>query len=138
MSCLTCVRNSNLKYCYDSASGAGKCCDSTDTRSHGCDQQKNPRLVCSTDKIIARSAAYEVCPHNADQCDTKTLVLNNETTGKLLDGASQDSTRTLINKGGPNELGKLATSGVFEGYTISKSAVSPELKDTPVTDAIEA
>eukprot|EP00354_Favella_ehrenbergii_P002189 CAMPEP_0170477704 /NCGR_PEP_ID=MMETSP0123-20130129/18892_1 /TAXON_ID=182087 /ORGANISM="Favella ehrenbergii, Strain Fehren 1" /LENGTH=52 /DNA_ID=CAMNT_0010749555 /DNA_START=332 /DNA_END=490 /DNA_ORIENTATION=+ len=33
---------------------------------------------------------------------------------------------------------KLNTSGVFEGFTISKSSASPDLKASPVTDAIEA
>ena len=135
-SCLTCLRNSSQKYCYDSRTGDGECC-AMDSESKHCDQSKNPRLVCSTDKIIARSAGYEVCPHDAKQCDTKTLVLNNETTGKLLDGKTQDSTRSLIAKEGPAELGNLSMSGIFEGYTISKSSVSPELKGTPVTDAIE-
>ena len=134
--CLTCVRNSNLKYCYDSRTGEGECC-ALDSASKHCDQSKNPRLVCSTDKIVARSAAYEVCPHDAKQCDTKTLVLNNETTGKLMDGKTQDSTRSLIAKEGTSELGNLKMSGVFEGYTISKSSASPEIKGTPVTEAID-
>jgi len=65
-------------------------------------------------------------------------VLNNETSGKLLDGKSQASTRDLIAKVGSGEVGKLNTSGVFEGFTISKSSASPDLKASPVTDAIEA
>ena len=36
-----------------------------------------------------------------------------------------------------SDAGKVKVSGVFEGFTISKSSASPEVKDTPVTDAIE-
>jgi len=35
-------------------------------------------------------------------------------------------------------IGKIKLSGVFEGFTVSKSSASPEVKGTPVTDFIEA
>ena len=64
--CLTCVRSTDQKYCYDTHTGAGTCCAMSDLDSEGCNQQENPRIVCSTDKLIARSSAYEVCPHDPD------------------------------------------------------------------------
>ena len=70
-------------------------------------------------------------------CDTKMLVKNNETKGKLLDDKSQQSTKELIAQEESEDVGKVKLSGVFEGFTISKSSASPDVKDTPVTDAIE-
>ena len=36
--CLSCVRSTDLKFCYDSISGSGKCCEMTDLDSAGCNQ----------------------------------------------------------------------------------------------------
>lgn len=34
--CLTCVRSTSQKYCYDSKTGAGQCCPMNDIDSKGC------------------------------------------------------------------------------------------------------
>lgn len=82
--CVTCIRNTNQKYCYDERIGTGQCCDLDDTDSAGCNQKENAQLFCSTDKTITTSSLYEVCPHNPDQCDTKMLKVNNTVRGKTL------------------------------------------------------
>lgn len=45
---------------------------------------------------VASSARYEVCPHNAEQCDNNTLDLNNNTWGEATtDQVSIDATMAL-------------------------------------------
>lgn len=119
--CLTCLRDTAQKYCYDSQTGAGLCCGMTDTDSIGCNQAENPQIICSTDKIITHSSMYEVCPHNADQCDTKMLAVNNEMHGAILDDSSQISTKTLLNK---EDNGWFGAKPLFEGWSTRKTSAN--------------
>ncbi len=64
---------------------------------------------------MARSAAYEVCPHNPEQCDTKTLILNNQAHGVVMKGVTEDSTAILLEKEGPET--KVFT-GFMDGFTV--------------------
>ena len=80
--CLTCLRDADKKYCYSRRTGAGKCCGIADIDTEGCSAETDKNILCSTDKVVARSSGYEVCPHNPEQCDTKTLDLNNNTWGE--------------------------------------------------------
>ena len=121
-SCLDCVRSADLKYCYDAETGAGKCCSMNDLESKGCNREENPRIVCSTDKLIAASAPYEVCPHNQDQCDTKMLFLNNRMQGHSLDDHSKDSTKELLNTLEEGGAGIFGTSPMLEGLTTRKTS----------------
>ena len=79
--CLTCVRSPDQKYCYDARAGTGACCAMSDLDSAGCNQKENPQIICSTDKLVAKSSAYEVCPHDPVQCDTEMLEVNNKMHG---------------------------------------------------------
>ena len=36
LSCLSCVRSTDHKYCYNSHTLTGKCCDANDLASEGC------------------------------------------------------------------------------------------------------
>ena len=115
--CLTCVRDATQKYCYNSQTGAGKCCSMSDIDSDGCNQHQNEKIICSTDKIIARSSPYEVCPHDANQCDTKMLMVNRTIHGKTLSEASQASSAALLQK----EEGLGVYSSLLEGFTTKQS-----------------
>ena len=104
------------------------CCAMTDTESEGCNQGQNAKIICSTDKIITKSSMYEVCPHNADQCDTKMLAMNNEMHGTVLDQSSQISTKTLLNQ--EEDLGWFGASVLFEGWSTKKTSASLQYEDT--------
>ena len=120
--CLTCLRSIDQKYCYDSETGAGKCCLIEDIDSDGCNQKANSDLVCSTDKIISKSSICEVCPHNPDQCDTKLLYLNNQQWGSKTpqnNSATYESTSELILE--EDTTDQYMSQGFFEGLTIPKT-----------------
>ena len=71
---------------------------------------------------------YEVCPHNADQCDTKMLAMNNEMHGTILDKSSQVATKTLLNQ--EEDLGWFGASVLFEGWSTKKTTSSFQYEDT--------
>ena len=79
--------------------------------------------------MVARSSGYEVCPHNPEQCDTKTLELNNNTWGEQATDeqaeATKESTKELEQM---EENPPLISSTFFDGWTTQKSTRTKDVE----------
>ena len=118
-SCVSCLRDPQQKYCYNKRTGIGLCCELEDEETSGCSSASGSNIFCSTDKGVALSSGFEVCPHKQDQCDTRTLELNNATWGeRASDRETIEATRALEKM---EEEPFSISPSMFDGWTSARS-----------------